>query len=175
MRSSTHLRRANQTHCAEISERRATKSLLANAPITIRQLRDCVHIAVSMAAGFLEDSNQSLARVQGPNLASAPPQMNVPHNLFAQLQCLLLLFCADILDSHAQSDQRLCCLNAASHDKLIAAIQPSQKFLHSAPSRQFPWRQAKAAPNVPLRKVSSGKSLVSGSSPPGRWLNAACC
>ena len=101
--------------------------------------------------------------------------MNVPHNLFAQLQCLLLLFCADILDSHAQSDQRLCCLNAASHDKIIAAIQPSQKFLHSAPSRQFPWRQAKAAPNVPLRKVSSGKSLVSDSSPPSRWLNAACC
>ena len=68
MRSSAHLRRANQAHCAAISERRATRRLLANAPITIRQLRDCVHIAVSMAAGFLEDSNQSLARVQAQTL-----------------------------------------------------------------------------------------------------------
>ena len=68
MRSSAHLRRANQAHCAAISKRRATRKLLANAPITIRQLRDCVHVAVSMAASFFEDSNQSLARVQAQTL-----------------------------------------------------------------------------------------------------------
>ena len=80
IRSSAHLRRANQARCAAISERRATSKLLADAPIAIRQLRNYILVAVRMAASFFEGSNQSLAGVQAQGVASATPKEKIRSN-----------------------------------------------------------------------------------------------
>ena len=74
-----------------------------------------------------------------------------------------LLFVADIIKSHPQGCQCLCCFLTVSHDELVAAFFSVASILHGALSRQSHWRQPRSHRTCDQRKVSSGKGSVSGS------------
>ena len=79
-----------------------------------------------MEASFLEGSDHSLTGIQAQGVASAAPKEDIPHGLLGPLQRLLLISVVGICLAVPQGRQCLCCLQTASHDMLVAALQPSQ-------------------------------------------------
>jgi hypothetical protein len=77
---------------------------------------------MGVADCFFERTDQSFTAVEAKSMARATPQQHVTHCLFGSLQSFLVFAVPNIFFPDSQGRQRLCCLHAAGHHQLIAAL-----------------------------------------------------